>query len=78
MTSSRDHRAAILAEQAASGLSIVQFCRRRGIALSTFHSWRSRPQGRHRARGRGDGDDIDLPPILGPVTMRVGLIPSVA
>jgi hypothetical protein len=42
MTSSHDHRIAVLAEQAASGLSILQFCRRRGIALSIFHSWRSR------------------------------------
>jgi hypothetical protein len=42
MTSSRDHWAAALAEQESSGLSIVRFCKRRGIALSTFHSWRSR------------------------------------
>lgn len=57
MTSSHDHRIAVLAEQAASGLSILQFCRRRGIALSTFHSWRSRLHDRRRRsdRGRGGG-----------------------
>jgi transposase-like protein len=53
MTSSHDHRIAVLAEQAASGLSILQFCRRRGIALSTFHSWRSRLHDRRRRSDRG-------------------------
>ena len=57
MTSSHDHRIAVLAEQAASGLSILQFCRRRGIALSTFHSWRSRLHGRRRRSDRGRGGD---------------------
>ncbi len=59
MTSSHDHRIAVLAEQAASGLSILQFCRRRGIALSTFHSWRSRLQGRRRRRDRDRGGGGD-------------------
>lgn len=57
MTSSHDHRVAVLAEQEASGLSILQFCRRRGIAVSTFHSWRSRLRGRPRAGGHGGGGD---------------------
>jgi hypothetical protein len=57
MTSSRDHRIAVLAEQEASELSSLQFCRRRGIAVSTFHSWRTRLRGRPRAGGRGGGGD---------------------
>lgn len=28
--------------QAQSGLSIAAFCRKRGVALSTFHYWRKR------------------------------------
>jgi hypothetical protein len=57
MTSSRDEWIAVLAEQEASGVSILQFCRRRGIAVSTFHSWRSRLRGRPRAGGHGGGGD---------------------
>jgi hypothetical protein len=30
----------LLARQSASGLSIAAFCRREGVALSTFHWWR--------------------------------------
>ena len=34
--------AAIVAQQRASGLSIVAFCRRHGLAVSTFHAWKRR------------------------------------
>lgn len=31
---------AILSRQAESGLSVIEFCRREGIAASSFHSWK--------------------------------------
>jgi len=42
MSSSRDRWAAVLAEQAASGMSIGRFCQCHRIARSTFQFWRRR------------------------------------
>ena len=39
---SAEQWAALIAAQAASGLSIAAFCRERGLAVSTFHAWRRR------------------------------------
>jgi len=39
---SAEQWAALIAAQAASGVSIAAFCRERGLAVSTFHAWRRR------------------------------------
>jgi len=39
---SADKWSSILSDQRASGLSQVEFCKREGIALSTFARWRQR------------------------------------
>jgi len=46
---STDQWASLLAAQADSGMSIVAFCRERGVAVSTFHAWRRRLSGTRAA-----------------------------
>ena len=46
---SADQWASVLSDQRASGLSQVEFCRREGIALSTFARWRQRLSGAEKA-----------------------------
>ena len=41
-------------KQARSGLTIAAFCRKQGVALSTFHYWR------HRKAAPADGDFVEL------------------
>ena len=42
---SADQWSSVLSDQRASGLSQVEFCKREGIALSTFARWRQRLSG---------------------------------
>jgi len=46
---SADQWASLIAAQADSGMSIVAFCRGRGVAVSTFHAWRRRLSGSRAA-----------------------------
>jgi len=42
---SADQWSSVLSDQRASGLSQVEFCKREGVALSTFARWRQRLSG---------------------------------
>mgnify|MGYP006308015103 CR=1 FL=1 len=46
---SAEQWASLIAAQADSGMSIVGFCRARGVAVSTFHAWRRRLSGTRAA-----------------------------
>jgi hypothetical protein len=46
---SADQWASLIAAQADSRMSIVAFCRERGVAVSTFHAWRRRLSGTRAA-----------------------------
>ena len=46
---SAEQWASLIAAQADSGMSIVAFCRGRGMAVSTFHAWRRRLSGTRAA-----------------------------
>jgi hypothetical protein len=45
----------LIAAQADSGMSIVAFCRGRGVAVSTFHAWRRRLSGSRAASSSSCG-----------------------
>ena len=57
---SADQWSQVISDQCTSGLSQVEFCKREGIALSTFARWRQRLSGAEQATSR-DKPWIDKP-----------------
>ena len=49
-------------DQQASGLSIVEFCRRREVSAASFHRWRRKLGRRRREDSTAKFVSIELPP----------------
>ena len=67
----------LLARQISSGLSIAAFCRREGVALSTFHWWKRKlaPAGGCGSPGAVDwveAQPMTLPSFPGGAAVRLG------
>ena len=61
---SPDQWSQVISDQRASGLSQVEFCKREGIALSTFARWRHRLSGAEKATS-GEAPWIELSDLPG-------------
>jgi len=64
--------ASLLAAQADSGMSIVAFCRERGVAVSTFHAWRRRLSGTRAASSSSSSSSSSASSSCGFVRLRSG------
>jgi hypothetical protein len=67
----------LLAKQSSSGLSIAAFCRREGVALSTFHWWKRKltvTGGRREPRAVDwvEARPLLPPPLPGDAAVRLG------
>ena len=56
----------LLARQISSGLSVAAFCRREGVALSTFHWWRRKLAPAGGCGSPGAGDWVEAQPMTSP------------
>jgi hypothetical protein len=56
----------LLARQSSSGLSVTAFCRREGVALSTFHWWRRKLAGPDRRGALASVDWVEAQPLTVP------------
>ena len=66
-----ERRVAVLRDLEGSGLSVAEFCRRRGLAYSTVMAWRCALRRRH-PDGHGptfiEVETLDLPPAPAPAS----------